>query len=808
MLLANPRTRRRETVLAAASVAAHFALLAVIPIALWKLSGNPIPTRIPDWTKIQQQWRGIQEEPAQIIGPALRTIADLLWITWAWTAAWTVLAVLWVLLHLPRTVLPGTLAAITPAIALRALSLGALMASPSSPTHAVSSATAPAAATQRVPGDVHIQTADASTLDVVKPNDTLWGLAGEYYHQPEDWPRIYQANAGEQQSDGKRLDNPNFILPGWRLTIPDLPTPTTRPEPSTPAASGPAKGRTHTPTQPPNSTSKPTPHTPTGRPVETAPARRTNQPHTVGHVLPDEAGYIGITLIAAVGAAVAILRTRNRRRGRPEDEDVPDLAQHLAAVHSASRSANHYTWLEDEHPGQQPPPLYRPVRNQPALATSPDEDREIPFDLDALPGPLVLTGPGALGAARALAISTLATDTHDLHIDPDLADDLLGNDQVLPLPQQPTDVAINISPAQPDEPHGPRTVIRGNREPDETATVFDFAEDGTVRNVNGPAADQQAELRLHTLDRESAATLRAILEETEPAQPVELASAPVPTVSGQSEVATSTTVGDATDSDADLHELASVPVVVRLLGTAEILGPAEADPVPVTTEQAAVLLTLLTLHPDGVLARTLRELAWPNATDHARIRVALHTAINRTRTLLRRAARTAEEEDPITYDKVRQAYRLNSNTVTTDLALARNLTAQAASVEDRIERLDLLTRAASLHRGELAPSLDDHDRDWLTTARYTILNEAVATQLQIAEYTIENHPDRAAVAIRAAVTLAPEDHDATIAALQASAQMPSPDLARDVYRAHSNALRRLGEAPSSDITDLYKSINK
>jgi DNA-binding SARP family transcriptional activator len=246
--------------------------------------------------------------------------------------------------------------------------------------------------------------------------------------------------------------------------------------------------------------------------------------------------------------------------------------------------------------------------------------------------------------------------------------------------------------------------------------------------------------------------------------------------------------------------LADAPVVVRLLGAAEILGPAEAAPVTVITEQAALLLTLLALHPDGVPARTLRELAWPNTTDQARTRVALHTAINRTRTLLRRAAAsTAEAGDLITYDKVRQAYRLNSNTVTTDLALARNLTAQAASIQDRIEKLDLLTRAAALHHGELAPSLDDRDRDWLTTARYTILKEAVAMQLQIAEYAIENHPDRAAAAIRAAVTLAPEEHDTIITALRICRRIRRPALAQAIYRKHTDALRHLGESPDPRI---------
>ena len=48
----------------------------------------------------------------------------------------------------------------------------------------------------------------------VVDGDTLWDLAQEYYANPFDWRRIWDANRGE-------ITDPNLILPGQVLTIPD-----------------------------------------------------------------------------------------------------------------------------------------------------------------------------------------------------------------------------------------------------------------------------------------------------------------------------------------------------------------------------------------------------------------------------------------------------------------------------------------------------------------------------------------------------------------------------------------------------------
>ncbi len=49
----------------------------------------------------------------------------------------------------------------------------------------------------------------------VRPGDTLWDLANQYYSNPFDWRRIWTANQAS-------VTNPNLILPGQVLTIPDV----------------------------------------------------------------------------------------------------------------------------------------------------------------------------------------------------------------------------------------------------------------------------------------------------------------------------------------------------------------------------------------------------------------------------------------------------------------------------------------------------------------------------------------------------------------------------------------------------------
>ena len=55
---------------------------------------------------------------------------------------------------------------------------------------------------------------------VVQVGDTLWGIATQYFGDPERWPAIFDLNVGRPQPDGRTLVDPDLIYPGWRLELP------------------------------------------------------------------------------------------------------------------------------------------------------------------------------------------------------------------------------------------------------------------------------------------------------------------------------------------------------------------------------------------------------------------------------------------------------------------------------------------------------------------------------------------------------------------------------------------------------------
>ncbi|MFI6658186.1 LysM peptidoglycan-binding domain-containing protein [Streptomyces sp. NPDC050523] len=89
------------------------------------------------------------------------------------------------------------------------------------PAHEAASAAADGAAKA---SGAHTSSARHEPADdevTVAPGDSLWSIAGDEYGDPTAWREIYKANEGEAQPGGRHFDNPDLIIPGQQLDLPD-----------------------------------------------------------------------------------------------------------------------------------------------------------------------------------------------------------------------------------------------------------------------------------------------------------------------------------------------------------------------------------------------------------------------------------------------------------------------------------------------------------------------------------------------------------------------------------------------------------
>ncbi|MDQ6837457.1 MAG: LysM peptidoglycan-binding domain-containing protein [Actinomycetota bacterium] len=108
---------------------------------------------------------------------------------------------------------------------------------------------------------------------VVKPGDTLSKIARDHLGEANRYPELFAENTAIAQPDGRRLTDPNLILPGWTLLLPTAATPA---PPSAPPT-----------TEPPRPTPAPAPTVPqVTTPAPTTPTRPTTPSPMAGTTTP------------------------------------------------------------------------------------------------------------------------------------------------------------------------------------------------------------------------------------------------------------------------------------------------------------------------------------------------------------------------------------------------------------------------------------------------------------------------------------------------------------------------------------------
>ncbi|MFI8769434.1 LysM peptidoglycan-binding domain-containing protein [Streptomyces sp. NPDC053792] len=196
----------------------------------------------------------------------------------------------------------------------------------------------------------------------VRPGDSLWTIADDH-GDPEDWPKIFEANKGNPLPGGGKFDNPDLIVPGQELTLPTTtapaPAPDTRPAPDTktPPKQDTAKD-TPTPAPAP-APSKPATPTPTVSTPSTAPTAAAPAPVQGGQkadtaqlaqdadeALAPAAVWMGAgALAAALIGTLATRRILQQRRRRP-GRRIPMPTGSAAATEQSLRSVQHPTGFD------------------------------------------------------------------------------------------------------------------------------------------------------------------------------------------------------------------------------------------------------------------------------------------------------------------------------------------------------------------------------------------------------------------------------------------------------------------------------
>ncbi|MFJ4880014.1 LysM peptidoglycan-binding domain-containing protein [Streptomyces sp. NPDC088745] len=236
------------------------------------------------------------------------------------------------------------------------------IAKPATPTPAPAQAVPETTATaqqptQAAPADA--QPAAAQPKHVVESGENLWDIADKH-GDPEDWPKIFEANKGQPLPGGGTFDNPDLIVPGQELTFPTAtapaPAPDSRPAPVTKTPPKPDTAKeTPTPAAPAPAPSKPATPAPaastpsTAAPTPTQDGHKANtaqQLHDTDEALAPAAAWMGAgALAAALVGTLATRRILQQRRRRP-GRRIPMPTGSAAATEQGLRAAQHPTGFD------------------------------------------------------------------------------------------------------------------------------------------------------------------------------------------------------------------------------------------------------------------------------------------------------------------------------------------------------------------------------------------------------------------------------------------------------------------------------
>jgi DNA-binding SARP family transcriptional activator len=183
-----------------------------LPLALYKLGGSPVPTRIPSWDAITITL--FHKDDGSLFFAAVRDVSWLAWLGFALAVIAETQAATRgrQAPRLPLSVLQGTAGRL---VALAALTFSTPAAATLLALPALATTVQAAHRTAESP-----RTPARERIVVVRPGDCLWTLAQHYLGDGDQYPQIARLNLGHDMGDGEVFTDPSLILPGWHLKLP------------------------------------------------------------------------------------------------------------------------------------------------------------------------------------------------------------------------------------------------------------------------------------------------------------------------------------------------------------------------------------------------------------------------------------------------------------------------------------------------------------------------------------------------------------------------------------------------------------
>lgn len=213
--------RSRDLAWGLAGTLALLVVLVGVPVGLIIMAGWPLPTELPSSSDLSQ---GLSSQMSD------RALFDLIavfcWVFWAqfvWCTGVEAVGQLRSGRYAERVRFAGGAQALARQLVLAVVMLIGLLHRPS--TSSISPPMVAAVAVSDVVAAPDLRVSDAAVPEPIKTctvqaRDDLWHLAQKHLGDPMRWREIYELNRGAAQPDGRTMQQPDLIRPGWVLKLP------------------------------------------------------------------------------------------------------------------------------------------------------------------------------------------------------------------------------------------------------------------------------------------------------------------------------------------------------------------------------------------------------------------------------------------------------------------------------------------------------------------------------------------------------------------------------------------------------------